>query len=292
MTSKATIYQSKCYLCNHEEFDKVEGVVRDHPKLDILKCRNCGLVFLSSFSHIDSYYYEESNMLNDENLDITTWKRENYLQNKERSEKLTSLLTNKIVLDFGCGDGAFLNNIKPFAKAVAGVEMAGSLRKHITENYKIQVFKDINDLKGTYDVITMFHVIEHLHNPLEVLNELKKHLNPKGIIYIETPNSNDALLSLYDCKAFKNFTYWGCHLYLFSPTTLETLIGKTGLKINYVSQIQRYPLANHLYWLAKGKPGGHTIWSCYNTTILAETYEAVLAKHGLCDTLIASISQE
>jgi hypothetical protein len=109
---------------------------------------------------------------------------------------------------------------------------------------------------------------------------------------IETPNANDALLSFYKSEAFANFTYWGCHLYLFTQETLRTVAEKAGLKVNYISQYQRYPLSNHLYWLSNQKPGGHKIWDCFNTPILKETYEGALAKLGLCDTLVMSVSKK
>ncbi len=103
-----------------------------------------------------------------------------------------------------------------------------------------------------------------------MLVELADLLTGKGEIIIEVPHADDALLSLYECEPFSHFTYWSCHLFLYTVTTLEMLVEQTGLKLNYIKQVQRYPLSNHMYWLAEGKPGGHKIWS-FCTPIVSNT---------------------
>jgi len=53
-----------------------------------------------------------------------------------------------------------------------------------------------------------------------------------------------------------------------------------------IKQIQRYPLSNHLYWLVKGKPGGHIEWNFLNNSDLAKSYENTLSSLGKCDTIV------
>lgn len=113
---------------------------------------------------------------------------------------------------------------------------------------------------------------------------------PKGgKSIIEVPQANDALLSLYESKEFSKFTYWSPHLYLFLSEHLVKLGSEIGFNNVYCKQIQRYPLSNHLYWLAKGKPGGHKEWSFLNNSELNQAYEAALGKLGICDTLFATM---
>lgn len=69
------------------------------------------------------------------------------------------------------------------------------------------------------------------------------------------------------------------------------LFSQIELKVNYITQVQRYPLANHLYWLAKEKPGGHQSWHFIDSLELHAAYEKSLASIGKCDTIIASISR-
>ena len=57
--------------------------------------------------------------------------------------------------------------------------------------------------------------LEHLADPRGTLVQLAQHLRPHGRIVVEVPSSADALLTLYDCDAFRRFTYWSQHLFLF-----------------------------------------------------------------------------
>ena len=291
--SRKTIYQNNsCYLCDSENLERLEGTVRDYPSLHVLKCKDCGLCFLDSFDHIDDVYYENSHMLSEAHLSIEKWRKENLSQNQKRASSLKSVALNKKILDFGCGEGGFLKEIKKISSKCTGVEKSNILRDNIISTYKIEICPTIDDVTDEYDIITLFHVIEHLKEPIETLVQLKRILSSNGQIIVETPNVNDALLSLYKSKAFTNFTYWGCHLYIFSHSTLAKVARKAGYKINYIKQLQRYPLANHLYWLSEGKPNGHKIWNNLDDHRLNKSYEAVLANLGICDTLLMSISKE
>ncbi len=281
-----------CYLCKSKDIKELKGTVRDYPHLKNLKCQNCGLVFLDSFDHISDVYYENSKMLSDANLSIDKWEKENYAQNKSRAELLFSIAVNKLVLDFGCGEGGLLANIRPFVKACAGVEQSKILRERIVDRYKLQVFPEVKDVQGKFDIVTLFHVIEHLKNPIEDLTNFKEFLADESEVIIETPNADDALLSFYKSKNFANFTYWGCHVFLFTTNTLKELARQAGFKVNYIKQIQRYPISNHLHWLAKGKPDGHRVWNFLDSPALNEAYENTLSKLGIADTLLMSISKE
>ena len=142
-----------------------------------------------------------------------------------------------------------------------------------------------------YDIITAFHVVEHLKNPKEILKDLSQLLIENGEMIVEVPNSDDALLTLYESNDFQNFTYWSQHLFLFNEKTMTELIKQTGLKLNWIKHIQRYPLANHLYWLSKDKPGGHKKWNFLNNDRLNSEYESQLALIGRTDTIIVGISR-
>jgi hypothetical protein len=72
---------------------------------------------------------------------------------------------------------------------------------------------------------------------------------------------------------------------------LEMLFTQINLKVNYIKQIQRYPLANHLCWLANGKSDGHQKWHFLNSPELHAAYEKQLASIGKCDTILASVSR-
>lgn len=279
-----------CYLCGKDKFKKREGKVRDNPSLDIIECLSCGLVFLSA-NELPAGYYEQSCMHGSEPQPVPAWLHDAARDDERRFRYLSEAMTNRDVLDFGCGAGGFLLKARSMANYVAGIELEARLQPHF-QNNGLDVFQNIEALPSgqCFDLITMFHVVEHLKDPVEMICRLAAKLRRGGKIIIEVPSSADALLTLYENNPFSEFTYWSCHLYLFNSATLTLLAGKTGLKLEYVSHIQRYPLSNHLCWLAKGKPGGHQMWSFLDSEELSRAYEARLASLGKTDTLIASLT--
>jgi 2-polyprenyl-3-methyl-5-hydroxy-6-metoxy-1,4-benzoquinol methylase len=283
--------QHSCYLCKGKKFKKRKGTVRDNPDLKVIECISCGLVFLSSFSHIHHGFYESGKMHSGEiDIDIDAWLKETEWDDSRRFYSHRRLIENKSVLDFGCGIGGFLLLAKSVVSRAVGIEPETRLRPYFQEK-QINVFSDINELSENFDIITLFHVLEHLADPVSILIKLQKKLNKGGYLIVEVPNANDALLTLYQSDPFSKFTYWSCHLFLFTGDNLSMLAKKAGLKVNYIKQIQRYPLSNHLYWLAKGKPGGHKEWNFLDSEELHKAYEKQLASIGVCDTILGSFSK-
>ncbi|MDB0021099.1 class I SAM-dependent methyltransferase [Candidatus Pseudothioglobus singularis] len=280
-----------CYLCKSDKYCKRAGSVRDNSNLDILECGNCGLVYLSSLDHIQDEHYEESGMHGDEAPNIDNWLKETEFDDKRRYDFVKEKITNKNVLDFGCGAGGFLEMAKQSAMSVSGIELERALQSSFQER-KLNIFsnlKEAQEKNEKYDIITAFHVVEHLQNPKDILMELSQLLEEGGEMIVEVPNSDDALLTLYENKAFQNFTYWSQHLFLFNAKTMKELIIQSGLKLNWIKHIQRYPLSNHLYWLSKGNQGGQKDWGFLDNDKLNEEYEKQLGLIGRTDTLIASM---
>ena len=275
-----------CYLCESTSFTTRKGKVRDNPNLQILECSRCGLVSLSDDSHITKHHYTKSGMHGEEPIAIEAWLKETEWDDLRRFEMLRKVLPTKKLLDFGCGAGGFLRLASSLVETATGIELEDRVIKYW--HGKLNILKNINDAGGGgYDLVTAFHVIEHLSDPLEILKSLAKKLCPSGRIVIEVPSSEDALLTLYDCDAFQHFTYWSQHLFLFNANTLEILARNAGLKVLAVQHVQRYPLSNHLHWLSKGKPGGHKYWGFLDSPEMVNAYANTLASLGKTDTLIA-----
>ena len=281
-----------CYLCGENEFRKRTGRVRDNPNLDVLECCSCGLVFLSSFSHLKEGLYEDGGMHDNEiDVDLNAWIRETERDDERRFNWIRPLIEGKAILDFGCGAGMFLKKTKGIAKSAIGIEPEKRLKEHFNKE-GLNVACSLDDLNERFDIITLFHVLEHLTDPARVLKELSSKLYENGEIIVEVPNADDALLTLYQSKPFSEFTYWSRHLFLYTESTLARLAEKTELRINYIKQVQRYTISNHLYWLAIGKPGGHKEWHFMDSDQLNKAYEKQLAYVGRCDTLLGSFSRK
>lgn len=153
------------------------------------------------------------------------------------------------------------------------------------------LYENISDVSSMkFDIITLFHVIEHLPNPRDILTKLKGLLAENGKIFIETPNADDALISLYKNKPFMDSTYWSCHLFSYNQETLKELANQSGLQLDSIHQIQRYSLSNHLYWLAEGKPNGHQKWAFLDLDKMNDLYEQRLMSINKCDTLMGIFS--
>jgi 2-polyprenyl-3-methyl-5-hydroxy-6-metoxy-1,4-benzoquinol methylase len=276
-----------CYLCNSTSFHTRKGQVRDAPEFKILECTHCGLVFLSSLEHIQSGFYEESGMHGIDPVPMSTWLKGTYRDDQRRFDMLKRLLTNQKLLDFGCGAGGFLNIAQHHADSVVGIELERRVREYWNE--VLQIHPDLESAGSGYDMITAFHVVEHLPDPRAMLKTLASMLAKNGRIVIEVPSSEDVLLTLYDSDAFQHFTYWSQHLFLFNSETLRRLLEQAGLRIISIQQYQRYPLSNHLHWLSQKKPQGDQKWAFLDSPELKSAYGNALAAIGKCDTLIAHV---
>lgn len=278
-----------CYLCNSINFITRKGEVRDLPGMQILQCDCCGLVFLGCSDHIGPGFYENSGMHGSDPVPIEAWLRDTEWDDHRRFELLKAILPNKRLLDFGCGAAGFLQMSKSLAADVTGIELETRVRDYWGE--QLNIVTSIDSVRGGYDLITAFHVVEHLPDPRTILHRLAQMLLPGGRLIVEVPSSEDALLTLYDCDAFQRFTYWSQHLFLFNAHTLELLARQSGLRVQVIQHYQRYPLSNHLYWLSQGKPGGHQRWAFLDTPEMAREYASTMATLGKTDTLIAYLER-
>ncbi len=281
----------KCFLCGSDKYHIIHEGVRNVPEINVLKCDCCGLVRLSEC--VDDEYYKESKMRQNEhetNIRQIRITAEN--DDLRRYRFIKNLIQNKRYLDFGCGAGGVLKYAFSETSEALGIELEERMCQQLNKE-GIKCFENIDDalenIKEKVDVISLFHVLEHLPDPIGILCKLKQLLNHDGVMIIEVPNADDALLSLYNCKDFADFTYWESHIYLYNRETFRKLMEKAGLKVKFLEQIQRYPLSNTLYWLSKGLPGGHKQWSMLSDDALDKQYERQLANLGIADTIIAMI---
>ena len=150
------IMNNSCYMCGSTGIDIVEGSVRDNDKLLILKCKNCDLIFLSSFEHIKKDYYNDSHQ-HDDPLEYRT--PIEYNEDDDRRFKYCKLwIENKKHLDFGCGEGGFLLKTQNITNISHGWELEdlprNSLRKKSVKVFSS--FKEMEGFEGFYDIITVF----------------------------------------------------------------------------------------------------------------------------------------
>ena len=274
---------NRCPICNCENIKAIHNGTRDNPDIEVLKCEECEHIFLSTFDHILEDFYEKSKM-RENKIDNKVWNEITLKDNLRRANDLDDFIRDCVVLDFGCGKGGFLDVANPLAKEIYGIELDKVIQKELSEK-GYTIWSDLNECNKGVDIITMFHVIEHLINPIEILKECYDKLNIGGRLVIETPNANDALLSLYDVKAFADFTFWSPHIQLYNYKNLINIASKAGFVMEKDISTQRYTLANHMFWLKEGKAGGQNKWTMLNDVQLNDAYTNVLINAHMTDTL-------
>ncbi|MCB0494593.1 MAG: class I SAM-dependent methyltransferase [Cyclobacteriaceae bacterium] len=197
----------------------------------IVKCTACGLLLTNPRpqpSELGQYYQSEdyvshtNNGNNPVNL-IYKLARTQTLRWKYNLIKKFNPLT---ILDFGCGTGHFLSYCKEKGLTVFGYEPDGNARSIAIKNVGESIVSQTEELNETYDVITMWHVLEHVSELAEVMKWLKKKLHPNGRLVIALPNHESL-----DAKMFNE--YWAAydvprHLYHFSKDSLKALAIKYG----------------------------------------------------------------
>lgn len=259
---------------------------RDNDSLDIYRCRVCGVKFLSEMKIDNDYengFMYQTNTLSDLTVDerLQLCKKDD----TRRFEMVKDICFGKRVMDFGCGFGGFLKYISGVADSCCGVDLGRDERNYLSSQ-GIRCYRTLEESARKYDVITLFHTFEHLSEPQMWLDKFSEYLVCDGYLVIEVPHADDILLSLYENSKFADFTYWSAHFFLYTDKSLSMLIKQSGkFEIELAGQVQRYTIANHLMWLAKGLPGGHNEWNYLDSEELNEAYTNKLKELRRCDTL-------
>jgi 2-polyprenyl-3-methyl-5-hydroxy-6-metoxy-1,4-benzoquinol methylase len=199
------------------------------------------------------------------------------------------LSQNLKFLDIGCGMGFVFKEIFKQGENVSLLEPQVGARNYLRREFgkDVPLYESVNQLPDEiFDLITLFHVFEHFTSPLETLEKIKKCCKAGARIIVEVPSAQDALIEIYHCNHFLKHTLWSEHLVLHTPDSLKKLFTFVGFDFIKTEYVQRYPLTNHLYWLAKGLPNGQNIWNQMNTAELNSHYENVLSSMQATDTII------
>lgn len=273
---------------------RVLGVgTRDTPTEVVLRDVVSGLVFLPESSFQMETYFSDA-ARSDEKVEWLTKQRMDS-DTARRLETLNQFFIGKKVLDFGCGRGVFLKAAADLSSFSAGVEPVPGLRRSLVER-GIICGEKLQDLycnsqvqPGFFDTVVMFHVLEHLENPLVELAAIREGMVQGGHLIVEVPHANSLLAEISD--NFFRFNLWSQHLVLHTRSSLKKTLQKAGFTSVRIVALQRYPLSNFLHWLAKGKGGGHLdSLSLLDSRSLTEVWEQSLASLDRTDTLLAIAS--
>ena len=269
---------------------------RDNNRLKSFIDRSSNIIFLEKTKK-KNYYENKKTKFKDEKYIKTSFgklKDHPLHDTNRRIVQFKRFIKGKKIMDFGCGTGSFLYNSKFFFKKGVGIELDFNRIKHVgKKDNKIEFFrslKKIHNFTEKFDTIFLFHVFEHLINPIETLSQLRLKLKKNGYLIIEVPHANDFLLKKLKVKSFINFTLWSEHLILHTKQSLKCFLEKAGFNKNKIFFYQRYNLSNHIGWLICNKPGGHIFFNKMFTNKEISQYNNILIKNRSTDN-IYSISR-
>lgn len=253
----------KCYLCQSSRLTVIRTKLRHNIIRNVLKCEDCGLVYLEpKKENLRSFYAEEYRKLYTPVKDKALNSREIFemylpYQHSRIDEIKDRLTPDMKVLDVGCSAGHFLYVLRDYVQESIGIEYNKENAEFVNRELGIKTYTEPieeTDLSLEYfDLITAFQVLEHVDDPIQFLTTLSKYLKPDGYLYIEVPNINDALISMYNIESYCDFWYREPHIFYYSPKTLSTMLERSGFKGD-ISTIQRYNFVNQMNWILTGSP--------------------------------------
>lgn len=208
-------------------------------EFQLVRCRRCGHTYQSprpTQSDMAQYYpvsYQPFWGSIDE--EPNAWKRAlRHWQWRARCQQISQLLPGGRLLDVGAGTGVFLNEMRRYGNwNLAGVELSQSAAQYARSKFALDVFvgqlEDAPWPPGSFDVVTLWDVLEHLPNPRAALNRIRVLLRPEGYLVFSVPNADSIDAHLFG-------RYWigldaPRHMSVFKPQNLRRLLSETGFTI-------------------------------------------------------------
>ncbi len=226
----------ECMLCNSKN-QKILVLTSDSDGLynnnfEIRKCNKCGFVWTNPQPdekemkklYVSGYYVEKIPY-------ITSFFSKVFIN--ARIRKIEAFKSSGRILDFGCGDGEFLQRLNKGRWEAVGTDFSEGVLQRIKGKKKDFRFIecDINKLnwEGDFDVISLWGVFEHISAPHEFLKLFRKMLKKNGLLFLSVPN-----IESYEAKlGCRNWFHLDPprHLFHYSPNTIKTLLEMENFKI-------------------------------------------------------------
>jgi SAM-dependent methyltransferase len=200
-----------------------------------------------------------------------------------RKKQFNKLTKNKIICDYGCGDGNFIKKIDN-----AKIRYALDINKNNSTYFKkkITFVKTLSEIKTKLDVVFLFHSLHYIPEQIKILKELNKKMNKKGLIIIEVPNAKDFLLQNDITQEFKKFSFHMENLIWHTQKSLKKFLECAGFKKIKINFFQRHDINNHLNWIINNSNNYNSLKYIKNKK-QNYRYQKKLINCGQSDTLIA-----
>jgi 2-polyprenyl-3-methyl-5-hydroxy-6-metoxy-1,4-benzoquinol methylase len=258
-----------CPVCGSQKFDPFisgKDFFLTGESFSIVKCRDCGFRFTNPRPKAEDLgkYYESSEYISHSDSRKGLFASVYQVVRKYTLSRKLSLISRYQpkgkILDIGCATGQFLNHMVENGWKATGIEPDEKTRSRAISEYGLEVFPEeqLNILdKSSFDVITMWHVLEHVSDLNNRMEQLRTILKPQGTLIIAVPNCDS-----YDAKKYGEF--WAGydlprHLYHFTKSDVKLLLEKHGFTIVnilpmkfdafYVSLLSEKHMSGKMRWL-------------------------------------------
>lgn len=221
-----------CILCAASSF----RIIHRKDQWQYLLCLDCGLVSLHPRPTPQVLMKNYEGYLSDQPEEISKWE----MMMKPVVRKSADLIESRSktgggkLLDIGCGYGFFLQEMKSRGWEVNGIEISQTGREYARNRWDMEVFAEpLENLQlpgDTFDVVTLFYVIEHVLEPLDLLKAVKRILKPKGLVLLRWPHSTPIVRLLGPLSRKLDLYHTPYHLYDFSSKTIEKLLNQAGFR--------------------------------------------------------------
>ena len=243
------IHYDHCPACGSADISfvlKAKDETVSHEYFEIWECNNCTLRFTQNIpneKNIGKYYQSSAYISHSNSSKGVVNKlyhnvRSITLQSKRKLVEKSSGKKAGRLLDIGAGTGAFASTMKKAGWNVTGLEPDETARTNAKRDFDIEL-QSIENLfslqPNTFDVVTLWHVLEHVHKLHIYLDTFYSLLADNGTLIIAVPNYTS-----YDAKAYSaNWAAYDVprHLYHFSPQSMNTL-----LKAHQFELMQQKPM--------------------------------------------------
>jgi 2-polyprenyl-3-methyl-5-hydroxy-6-metoxy-1,4-benzoquinol methylase len=230
-----------CPVCGSEIIEPfISG--KDHfltgEKFEIVRCKGCGFRFTNPRPKADELgkYYESAEYISHSDtrkgIFAAVYQQVRKYTLGRKLAMISKFQEKGEILDIGCATGQFLNCMSEHGWKTTGIEPDNKTRAYAISEYGLTVFpeKKLNSFnEASFDVITMWHVLEHVSDLKGRMEQLKDLLKPEGTLIIAVPNCD-----AYDAKKYGKF--WAGydlprHLYHFTKSDIKMLVEKYGFTI-------------------------------------------------------------
>lgn len=217
-----------CTVCGASNVAVLANTSRSGQPLRTVICQDCGMVWSDPFPHNPRSFYEDDYRVAYKGT--FTPKPKHILRAGKVALSRRELLGKWIekplkMLDVGTGGGEFAYLMQTLGHDINGIEPNKGYAEYSKKEYGLNVqvgfIQDINQPNDSFDLITIWHVLEHTENPSDVLTKLHSLLKPQGILVVEVPTIEAT------CQSPKS-TFHEAHIFNFNLDTLTKLGEKVG----------------------------------------------------------------